>query len=467
MLFRPVSAVLVSSLAFFLFGCSGSDDDDASTSEVARLQIINAIPDSPTLAISVDEETGDDDDDETVSSVVRLLSFMDATSTIQSDAESVVVGVTFEDPDSDADIELLDELEIALVEDSIHYLVLTGSFAIPSIELVTRAYGDLDEVEEEDVAEVQVINASTLDPAVVNLVGTTGRTFTLFPGASSTVERLDVSDDYRLELDHASGDARFEIEALSFAERARSLVVVVDRAEGGPMPIVVSALGASTVFSDESRPTYVRVLNTMPDTSQIELMLNDAFGGPDSAEFSLDYLHMSLPFEVRSETSFINVDVREGTDAFETVVSINPDSNDVLILGGRLRDETAAATVTSVRTVAPATQVSLMVLNAADVQVLDDDDEPVPLDISFHVLEAGEGLSESSADAAGLDHLDSREFYAKATPSVVVATRAGTNDIVAGPVALPMLSGTSVLVVVVEAPGGGRPLSLLIQELSQ
>jgi len=223
--------------------------------------VINAIPDSPTLAITVEEVTDDDEtEDDEVSSVVNLLSFQDATSTSQTDVEELSISVTYEDPDSDADIDLIDGIALTPVIGSIHYVLLTGSFDLPTYQVFTRDYGDLEDVDEEDVAELQVINASTLDPAVLTLIGSSIQTFTLSPASATSVERIDSSEDYSIELGSAGGDPVFEIEAITFAKMVRSLVVIVDQLGGGYAPLRLSEFGATTVSSDDSRPSFLRII---------------------------------------------------------------------------------------------------------------------------------------------------------------------------------------------------------------
>ena len=72
-------------------------------------------------------------------------------------------------------------------------------------------------------------------------------------------------------------------------------------------------------------------------------------------------------------------------------------------------------------------------------------------------------LSGKLPSATSISYLGNRTFTAPATPSILVATEAGTDKIVAGPLPIVLQEKQSILVAVTEAVGGGRPLAFSVK----
>ena len=129
-------------LMFALCGC-GSSDSSGDPADGA-FQFINALADSPTLALNI---RLDDDDFQIFSS----FGFQQATSLNTVNRDVYSYELTYEDPLSGDEVVLLPETEFEVLRDTIHSFVLSGTFAQPRITTLESPLDvfdpDLDELQ--------------------------------------------------------------------------------------------------------------------------------------------------------------------------------------------------------------------------------------------------------------------------------------------------------------------------------
>ena len=443
-----------------LAGCN-DDDEAAEADDPARYQLVNAIPDSPRLSITFEEIEDDDEDSDETSPTVNLVSFRDATTAFSTEEDEVEIRITYDDPETEDERELVETFTVSPVSGSTQVVMLSGTFESPEVDVYERQNEDFEDETDDDLAEVQVFNASSLDPGTVSLAGETDITLTLSPGSASAVQRISSEEDYDLILSDSAGATVFTVDSLTFTERSRTLVVLTNELDGTVSPLVVSEFGGTTTYTNDTLPLYLSILNGVPDELMLDITITDAFDSEASfTSGDQGFLDVSRPFEFGADTVFVDIDAVSGNANSQSVVGVGSATYELIVVGGQPGEiEVATAPLDPFPA---ATAVNLTAVNAADVTVLDDEGEEEPLAVSIYVLEPEENLGDADPEARSLAHLESRRFSSIATPSVIVATRTDSDEIVAGPVALEMEAGSSLIVVVGETVGGGLPLELKI-----
>lgn len=444
-------------VSLFLIGCSSDDDDDDYVAIVENLTVINAIPDSPVLTITLNVTDGSDGD---VDENVAVLDFQRAAS-FDLDILDVSMEVTYIDQDSGLATVLIGEVPIDMSQDTLHAVVLSGTFQNPDFLQLNRAEGDL--ADSEDEAELQLINLSNIEPATFELLGATDQSLasrSVSSGLTSDVFRISSDQLYEMSVRDVSAEI-VEAGTLTLFTGNRANLILTEN-PGGDHPLLFLATnsGAVTEFKNLLEPPRLRVLNAVYDRESLNISISDSFTNVVQNQFELDFAATGDYFATSLESVFLDVSYLDGGESVTNIVSLDEDSAYTLVVAGTAATPSSVLAESDDRSIATMSQV--MLLNAANIVVNAGSDDEDTLHLDFYLLQDGESLEDVSPQASGLDFLDVASVKLPAQPTILVATESGTNLILAGPVPVEIADASRVVVAAVETVGGGLPLGLSV-----
>ena len=455
----------ISLVAIILIGCSSDDDDDDVLLD-GTLQIVNAIPDSPPLTITlIDDGAADDDDEETI---IGVISFQAATAVFTLEQRDYEINITYVDPETGSDENFVADIDVDITRDKVNTLILSGTFANPSDMLLEKTFGDIDD-NDDDEFELQIVNLSTgtsLDVYFLeNGESLNSPTATLSFGDSSTPVALE-EEDYRLQVTEIGSDSvLYDSGSFDVPDRVRRTVVINDNV--GPDAATRSAFvvteGGTTVYPNEVARAGLRIINVIADETSAAIEVTDSATLLVIEAVTLDFTDITDFLTV--EPNFISVTLDISSlpgETFDSTVSLNEDAYFTIITAGSAEededgDNTIAIRAASTEQRAIATTANIQFVNALTETDLTDFDR-----VDFYALEIGDSLSDSAPTFSQIEFLEGSNTALPATAFDFVVTTAGTQSILAGPTRLNLEGATSLFVIAVEASGGGKPNQIIV-----
>ena len=425
--------------AVVLLTACDNDDDGEEATTTSYLQVSNAIPESPDLRISLEPEEEDDATD-----LTDLLAFQSWRDTLFTSREAAdyILSIEETDPDTGDLSAFISNTTLTLDTDITTTVLIAGQYDSPQLVLFTRDYHEFDEDTEDDLSEMQVINVSTEDWVEVQLVNEAGNTVlteSLSPMTASTPTLLETEEDITVTTFTVDGNQEapyFEGEPVPLVANRRYTLVLGDAfREEGPEPYLIDSLGLTDSLVNNLEPSRLRYANATGETSPLSIRLEDALEGTliDIAQLgpgaSSDYLDLD-PTVV-----FFSVEVRNeaGDLVYETVLSLDGDTEYTLGFAGRVADNTLSSQLAETQSQPVATQARLTIVNGSIRNELDEDGELEEIPTDLYVLAQAESIDDTTPSARNLEFLDVATALVPATASLLVLVEAGTTDILAGP----------------------------------
>jgi hypothetical protein len=453
-LLRGLVTVLAAGL---MFGCGGNDSDSSpAVLPAGFLQIVNAIIDSPELSVEVtlDDETRN----------MGELGFQAATGIVSMDQETYSMAVTYIDPVTGDSADLIVDADLDITVDTIHTVVIRGSFASPNLLFLEKPLGDVGEDDSEDI-EVQVVNVGA-DTVAVYFgdpdLGVTGESLlgTLTSG-SNTEPVLLPEGSYRLRItDDGSSVVVYDSGEFDFARQSRRVIVVSDNF--GPDPATKSAFilteNGTVALSNGVARSGLRIINAVADEADVTVDIIEPTSQVTINSVTLNFPDVSEYVNV--DPSFVNVSVAVASapgEASNSTVSLNEDTYFTIIVAGSGIEDAISIRASSANQRPFATGANLHFVNTLRDTDVEDFDR-----VDLYALALGDSLADSGPKFSQIGYLGSTSSTLPATAFDLVLTTAGTQSILAGPVRISVDGSTSLLVVAAEAFGGGVPRQIVV-----
>lgn len=457
----PSLTVLVF-LSLLLAGCGSSDKESGE----GYYQIINAIDDSPSLSINIDENQDDDDDDS------FLLDFRGLRPLAQQNSGEVDIEVVYTDPATDEETVVIGEFPLTVYSDDIQTLVLTGTFASPETLLFDKPFVDLAD-DDLDQIEIQLANLSTANDLNIYFESP-GRDLesatpvaTLNAGQTSNpisieYDEDDDTDDFQLSVLDSNGARIFESDDMTINVRSRRLFIL----DNAPPPNDANLSAfmvtdtSSQALPNQSADAAFRIVNAVADLGAMDIMTIDPSGPTIVSSGSLAFPTVTsfLPID----PGFVSIDAvsvaPEPEAAITSTVSFNEETFYTVVVAGlgSADDLFIRATESAQRTIA--TEANIQFVNTHRT----DDDEDLDR-VDLYLLEIGDSLDDVPPAFSQVGFLDSENLTSGTDTFDLVVTLAGTQSIIAGPTRLTVAAGESYLILAADAFGGGEPAQIVIQ----
>ena len=452
-----------------LTACDDSDSSDDSETSVT-VQFVNAIPDSPSISLTVDTDPEVDDDEDEID-LLSSLSFQQGYTTQAATVGEITFELTYEDPATDDTETLIDTSSLTLAADTLYTVIFTGTFDAPTILVLDKPVGDLSD-SDIDEAEFQIVNLSSGETLDVYIDDVDARAdlpvATLDSGGFTDTFRLLTEPEYALYITSRGLDERiYDVGELTFSALSRRTLIITDELSDSDVGITAFLMtegGASITFDDLIAEPKLRLTNAVPDLLAADISVIESFDGAIQNNVSINYQETTDYFSTDLDAVFLDVNFSDATGAiaasYETIVSLDQSNFYTLVFAGNLDEAATTSRLISIDERPRATQTNVTFVNAVNLS-LDDED---PLDLEFYVLEAGESIEAVQPSTSALGFLDSTTRTFPAKPTVLIATDSSTDNIVAGPIPVIFESKQSLLITVTESPGGGQPLSINIHQ---
>lgn len=453
--------------AFFSMGVvvamAGCESNGGSSGSAAggTIQVVNAMPDAPSLTIEL--ELADDED---VVTEIGTLRFQGASEQRELASDEYLLRVTYIDPESNSEVTLFDDEPIDIEVDRLYSVILRGSFRAPDVLVLDREIdvfdADLDQI------EVQLVNL-TDDSIAVHLgdpaaaVGSDNLIDTVTAGSNTTPVLVDGNDSSAFSLrltNDGDTDVIYDSGEFSIPLRTSLLFVMSDAISPEPNAIAATILSStgSVVFSNEVADAGIRVVNLVADDINATVEVNVPSTG-DLVDSQVIEFGEVTSF-VGSDPSFINVSATLASDpasTLNTTVSLNQDTFFTIVVGGSLIEETVSVVANEAQINPSATETAIQFINGLRQTTIEDFDR-----VDLYVLSRGDALADSAPVISQVPFLDGDNVVVPATAVDLVVTTAGTQSIIAGPTSIMLDGSTALLVAPTEAAGGGTPNQILV-----
>ncbi len=467
-LWRRIPVVGILALVGLMAGCN-KGGDAASDTTTALVQIVNAIPDSPFLTVTFDPDLTSTDEQ---LNTVYLLTYQQS-STHARKAGEVSVTVRFEDTATGGVTSFIPETKFTLATDKIYTVLLTGSFAAPAIRVLEKPTGTVSATGtiEAEFQMIQLSSIASLDVSLTNPTSASGSVSrTMAKGDVTDPFRLPGAGDYRLTLAVPGSAPLYDSGVVNFSNGSRQTVIIADKVLPDRVTaevFFITASNTSRTFNNVLAKPRLRMMNGISNETAVEFKLTDSFSGDPIDTRTLNYRQITNYFQPALDSVFMNVGLYPAStpavEAYSTIVSLSADTYYSLITTGVSTNSNLSSQLLVVERRPQGTLTNITFMNAANIPVVATDGSTTSLRLSLYILKAGESLSGKLPSATSISYLGNRTFTAPATPSILVATEAGTDKIVAGPLPIVLQEKQSILVAVTEAVGGGRPLAFSVK----
>lgn len=447
-------------VVFTMIGC-GSDSSSSGPAAGGAIQVVNAITDAPSLTVKLELS-----DDEDVITEFGTLRFQDASEQRELARDIYLMKVTYIDPESDSEVTLIDDEPIEIDSNTLHSVILRGSFRAPDALVLEREIDvfdtDLDQI------EVQIINLTDDSVAVylgdpADAVGSDNLVDTVTAGSNTSPVLIDDDDNsaYRLRLTNdGDTDLIYDSGEFSIPLRNSRMFIISDAVSPEPNAKTATILTStgSTVFSNEAAEAAIRVLNLVADDVSATVEVTIPSTGNVVESQVIEFRDVT-PFVV-SDPSFINVSATltsDPTNTLNATVSLNEDTFFTIVVGGSAIDETVSVLATEAEIRPSATESSIQFINGLRETTIEDFDR-----VDLYVLSIGDALADSAPVIGQVPFLSGDNVIVPATTVDLVVTTAGTQSIIAGPTRLILDGSSALLVAATEASGGGLPNQMVV-----
>jgi len=463
-----ISAVLMFAL---LGACSGDDNDDESIASTKTFfQIINGIPDSPSVLVTFIEVGVSDDEDDDIEDSANLAQ-QDATSLRTIDPGVVTIAVTDVDPDTGDTTVLIPDTMLDLSVGTVYTVVLTGTYEVPELVVFEKPFGDVEDSTDEAELDAIYLGSQGGIELIVAANDTSGVSSLLNLSAQMSSEPFRAATDisHEINLQEVSGEAPvFSVDSVSFGTGTRASLVVTDKLATNPPTVdlfVVFESGIVQTFTNLAQKPKLRFVNAVSD-GDVDIEVRDSFSGDLISLRSLAFQQATDYEESVDGSTFQDIIVRRSEapeeTPFVTVVSLEGEVFYTLVFGGSFTTGDVASHLTQTIENPLATITRIKFINAARLTEINDLEEEVDVALSLYVLQSGNSL-EDSTPILTTDFMSSAATQVSAKESILVVTREGSTQLMADPVPILLQDISTLLITTTESSGGGQPFEVVIE----
>lgn len=441
-----VTALLVVALA----GCnssSNSRNNNDSTSQVAGVRVLHAVPDAPAVNVLVDGEIAfpelDYSEGGTFASVPVGTRQAQVDGILPGGVTSTVIGPVDLTLEAGREYTVLATGELADIEPLV---IDAEQFQAPS-----------------GASRVQVVHAAPNAPAVDVYVTVPDADLSAEMPARSFAFREDFgpvelpAGEYqiRVTLQGDSGAVVFDSGPVDVADGGDLLLAAVENTGPGDAPIYLMALVRDDAIRiyDRDTPATLRAVHAVPDAPEVQVVIDDDFASP--AVPGLEFPEFTGYLEVAPDTYNVKVTPsdNDGLIVIDADVELAQGDAYTLLAVGTLGDVSPLVLTDDNRGVA----------TAAKVRIVHASPGAGPVDI--YVTAPGDDINGLSpavsnfpfADETGYLQLDAGTYDVTVTP-------AGSKTAAIGPVEVDLAAGSVYTAVARDAAGGGTPLDLILMD---
>ncbi len=443
---------LLASAFIFLAAC-GTDEGFVPAEltirpQVADLQFVNLIPDSPELLVTF----VDDNANTAFSDLVEF-----GTSTVQDSLliDDYDLNVSYFDADGDQ-IFIIENESVRLTDPDQLVYIFTGTLASPNIE--SRAFLE-PQYDDNPIASGNVevwFTSGVVDPtsldvyltsATADLAGATPIANLTAGGVSETLT-TDRLDSYRLRVTASnSNEVLFDSGVFILSDRSRTLFALTDYfgpvIEGTTAPNVngigVNAFG-STNFSNSGLPSQLRAINLTSDLPALDLYFGSTTGAPYTAD--LNRLEIGAYTNIDTGINNLNVTLPGIKDQFlfEQDLIVTSGTFSTLVISGSDADNS----LSSVLFINDARQIDQRVtINYVNTALVNSS-------TNVYFLNPGQIVADSSPQIAGAGVNSFNSFTARPATVDIVITSALNGSVLYGPERTTLSGGINYSFILVE-----------------
>ncbi len=439
--------------AFIFLAACGTDEgfvpEELSVRpQVAELQFVNLIPDSPELLVSFIDQN----DNSAFSDVVEF-----GTSTVQRDLliDDYELEVSYLNADGDQ-ITIIENESIRLTDPDQLVYIFTGTLAAPNLEFRTFLEPQYDE---NPIASGTVevwFTSGVVDPTSLDIyltspsedLSTATPMTNLIAGGVSEVLTIDRLTSYRLRVTpNNSTEVIFDSGVFVLSDRSRTLFALAEYfgpvLPGTAVPNVngigINAFG-STNFSNSGLPSQLRAINLTSDLPAIDLY----FGSTTDAPYAADLNRLEVGSYTGIDTGINNLNVTlpgvKDQFLFEQDLAVASGTFNTLVVFGSDVDDS----LSSVLFVNDARQIDQRVtINFVNTALVNNS-----TDVYF--LNPGQVVADSTPQIAGAPTNSFNTFTARPATVDIVITSALNGSVLYGPERTTLSGGINYSFILVE-----------------
>ncbi len=416
--------------------------------QVAELQFVNLIPDSPELFVSF----ADDNSNVAFNDVVEF-----AAATVQGELliDDYTLSVSYFDEDGDQ-IFIIENESVRLTDPDQFVYIISGTLASPSMDVRTFVEPQYDESPIE-TGNVEVWFASgVVDPTSLDvyltsptatLAASTPMT-NLTAGGVSEILTTDRLTNYRLRVTpNNSTEVLFDSGIFILSDRSRTLFAFAEYfgpdIPGSTVPSVngigVNAFG-STTFTNSGLPSQLRAINLTSDLPAVDLY----FGSTSNAPFTADLNRLEIGNYLDVDTGINNLNVTlpgvKDQFLFEQDLVVSSGTFNTLVVSGSDADDTLSSVlfINDARQIAQRVTVNFvntaLVNNSANV----------------YFLNPGQVIGDSAPQISSAGTNSFNTFTARPATVDIVVTSAINGSVLYGPERTTLSGGTTYSFILVE-----------------
>lgn len=438
--------------------CGGSSSSSNASSS-GRLQVVNAITDSPSLRITLNE-------DETSERELDL-NFRQASPLMELTRGDNSIRISYRDETSNTENTLIAEFDLAVVADTIHTLYLHGTYAAPSRMILERPLAAVGTTDSR-ITALQVVNLSTgtsvqtyftdptLDPA------NNAATVTLAAGTSSSIMELPAgANRVRLSREGAT-TIIYDSDEFQVPNNSRRTLVIHDNV--GPDNNTLGSFQLTDAglspFQNAAARSSLFVVNAVADETNIVAGVTDTGTNTALVSQTLNFTD-TIPF-TNYDSGFLNVTANVAsnpTNQVSTTISLEQDTYHTAVVGG----SGLTANAVTIRGLTTNIRPTAMRTNINFVNTLRRTDVADNTDVDFYILPAGDALGSNTPQSEDVSYLEGSSTSISANEQFdLVVTTVNTTSILAGPTRITTTSRGSLLIMAAEGFGGSTPNQIVV-----
>ncbi len=447
-LWRTVFATL---LLVLITACDDGDDDTADpatpASATSIVRIINAIPDAPSLTLTMNEDSFG-------SAAFGQVSGGFTSSSGGTETMSIV----YQSTDGET-VNFLENLSVPVGEGREIYILLTGTFASPISSLIDNALVTTG-------LEVQFGSSVNNGQAVdVYLTAQDASLATSIPAATlnfdglSSQSSFSPGSDYRIRITEVgSTDVLYDSGTILLQTGRNQIFLLVDYFGPGDAPfrVVSIAAGTASALQGEALPAALRVANFVTNTPSVDFYFDDTNDLPEFSGITFgentDYLNL----DAGARSINITPSGEKTNFIFEQNVTLVAGESRTLLLAGDPASEDGAFGLVVTDNDRPiSTELQLRFLHgSAESGAVD-----------FYVLETGDTVADESPDIEGATLLTNVNVPVAIGTYDLIATPTGETTVLAGPTRLSVDVGIY-SIILSDSENGGAPFTFSVLEES-
>lgn len=439
--------------AFILLAACGTDEgfvpeELSIRPQVAELQFVNLIPDSPELLVTF----VDDDANTAFSDVVEF-----GTSTVQRELliDDYDLNVSYFDADGDQ-ITIIENESIRLTDPDQLVYIFTGTLAAPNLEFRTFLEPQYDESPIESGTVEVWFTSGVVDPTSLDVYLTSPTEdlssatpiTNLIAGGVSEVLTIDRLTSYRLRVtSNNATEVLFDSGVFILSDRSRTLFALAEYfgpdLPGTTVPNVngigVNAFG-STSFSNSGLPSQLRAINLTSDLPAVDLYFGSTTNAPYTAD--LNRLEVGSYTDIDTGINNLNVTLPGVKDQFlfEQDLTVASGTFNTLVVFGSDTDDSLSS-VLFINDARPIDQrVTINFVNTALVNN----------STNVYFLDPGQVVADSTPQIAGAATNSFSTFTARPATVDLVITSALNSSVLYGPERTTLTGGINYSFILVE-----------------